>query len=311
MTQIHIPVMAQEVLEGLSLNPGEIVVDCTVGLGGHAQHFLDATEPNGKVIGIDKDEDAVEIARGRLEKFRNRCICVKEDYKEIKSVLQKLGIKRAHGVFFDLGLSFLQIDTASRGFSFMKDGPLDMRMDRETTLTAYKVVNEFKEEQLCELIRVFGEEPFAEKIARNIILERKNSPILSTGSLARLVIKSIGYQKKRSKINPATRTFQAIRIYINKELESLKEALPQAIDVLFPKGKIAVISFHSLEDRIVKETFKKYAKGCTCPSDFPECICGKTSQLKIITEKPLSPTDNEIDINPHSRSAKLRIAEKL
>lgn len=311
MTQVHIPVMADEVLKGLSLHPGDIVVDCTIGLGGHSQHFLEATEPNGKVIGIDKDEDAVEIARGRLEKAKDRCVCIKGDFKNIKKILEKLQIKRVHAVFFDLGVSFLQLDTASRGFSFIKDGPLDMRMDRETELTAYKIVNEFSEEELLEILRVYGEEEYATKIARNIIEERHVSPILSTCSLARLITKSIGHHYKKKKIHPATRTFQAIRIYINNELESLRVALPDAIDMLFPSGRIAVISFHSLEDRIVKETFKILQKGCVCPPDFPVCQCGKIPKLNILTPKPILPSREEIEKNPHARSAKLRIAEKI
>ena len=311
MTQVHIPVMAKEVAQELALNPGDIVVDCTIGLGGHAQYFLDAIEPNGKVIGIDKDEDAVEIAYGRLEKAKDRCICIKNDFKNIKKTIDSLGIKRVHAVFFDLGVSFLQLDTASRGFSFMKDGPLDMRMDRETELTAYKVVNEFSEEQLEEIIRSYGEERFADRVAKAIVDERNNSPILSTASLARTVTKCIGHYYRKLKIHPATRTFQAIRIHINRELESLKAALPDAIDMLFPSGRIAVISFHSLEDRIVKETFKQLEKGCICPPDFPICKCEKVPQLKILTSKPLVATPEEIEKNPLCRSAKLRVAEKI
>lgn len=290
----HYPVMHRELLELLEFKNKKTVVDCTMGLGSHALKFFEAMDKDARLIGIDRDEDSLKIAEQKLSGYRDRLTLVKADFAEIDSVLKNLGIKEVDVFLFDLGISMYQLTSAERGFSFLQEGPLDMRMDRDLFLCAYDLVNNLSEIELENIFRRFGEERYAKKIARHIVNVRKNEPIATTGQLSRIITQAV--PGRYSKIHPATRVFQALRIAVNRELEVLSLGVSKAIGHLREKGKIAVISFHSLEDRIIKHTFKEFAsKGI----------------LRIITKKPLIPSGAEIEENNHSRSAKLRIAEKI
>lgn len=294
MEVIHKPVLLKEAVSLLTENWGRIYVDCTLGLGGHAKEILRQREEIF-LIGIDKDEDAIQIAKENLREFEGRFTIYKADFKDFDLVLQEEGIERVDGFLFDLGTSMLQLKS-ERGFSFQIDAPLDMRMDKEQTLTAYKVVNEYPERELVRIIKEYGEEKFANKIARAIVQRRKKKPIETTGELVEIILSVVPEYYKHGRIHPATRTFQAIRIEVNKELESLREALYKTPDHLNPKGRLVVISFHSLEDRIVKHFMKEKEQ---------------EGVLKIITKKPITPSEEEIKENPASRSAKLRAAERI
>ncbi|NTW06647.1 MAG: 16S rRNA (cytosine(1402)-N(4))-methyltransferase RsmH [Syntrophaceae bacterium] len=305
----HKPVMLEEVLKWLCVNKNGIYVDGTVGGAGHAYEILKAT--NGFLVGIDCDNDALLAAEKRLAEFGTRKVLVKANFAELGSVLENLQIKKVDGVLLDLGVSSHQLNQAERGFSFNQQAPLDMRMDRSLKLSAYDIVNSFAQEDLERIIRVFGEEKMAGRIARAISQKRRLSPLSTTVELANVISSAIPAKFRRQKIHPATRTFQAIRIAVNSELDSIKPAIDSAINVLNHGGRICIISFHSLEDRIVKNEFRDLTGGCICPKDVPICVCRREAKLKILTKKAVTPTAAEVEDNPRSRSAKLRVAERV
>ncbi|MBE3554752.1 MAG: 16S rRNA (cytosine(1402)-N(4))-methyltransferase RsmH [Thermicanus sp.] len=306
----HRTVLLQEAVEALQIKENGIYVDGTLGGGGHSEAILSRLK-NGLLIGIDQDDRAIAAAVERLHPGENRLLLVRDNFVHMDEILKEQGIEKVDGFLFDLGVSSPQLDEEERGFRYQEDAPLDMRMDRRQTLTAYEVVNEWPEGELARIIREYGEERFARSIARRIVERRKTAPIATTGELVEVIKEAIPAPARRTGPHPAKRTFQAIRIAVNRELEVLGRVLHLAIGRLKPGGRIAVISFHSLEDRIVKETFQEYAAGCTCPPDFPVCVCGKEPIVKIITRKPILPSEEEIGRNPRARSAKLRVAEKV
>ncbi len=315
----HQPVMVNEVLDALKCG-GELVqgmsgeriyVDGTAGCGGHTLEILKRTKPTAKVVCIDRDEEALEVARIKLKNYKDRAILVHNNFSEIKSILKKLGIGHVDGILLDLGLSSLQLEREYRGFSFQKDGPLDMRMDQKKGKTAFDIVNLSSEEELKDIIRNYGEERWAAKIAKRIVEKRAHKPISTTGELAELIFSCIPRRFHPKRIHPATKTFQAIRIVLNDELQHITKCLGEGVNALAMGGRFCVISYHSLEDRMVKRMFKAYEQGCTCPPSLPECLCGFKPKLKVITRRPLRPSEEEVRLNPRSRSAKLRIAEKI
>ena len=307
---IHRPVLSQEIVSLLDPRPGGVVVDGTVGLGGHAEALLQA-ESGVTVIGIDRDEEALRHAANRLSPFKERVRLIHGNYRDLGEHLDVLGIDTITGFLLDLGLSSLQLDTANRGFSFRHDGPLDMRMDTTQSMTAAELVNHSSEDELVRILRDYGEERFARRIVRAILAARAKELIETTGRLAEIVHSAIPRKFHPKAIHPATRTFQALRIAVNEELANLKEGLEGGFQAIAPGGVIAVISFHSLEDRIVKGFFRYKALSCTCPPDFPVCVCDKKVEVEIITKKPIRPSPEEIAANPRARSAKLRAARKL
>ena len=307
---IHRPVLSQEIVHLLGLRPGGVVVDGTVGLGGHAEALLQA-EPEVTVIGIDRDEEALRHAANRLSPFKERVRLIHGNYRDLGEHLDVLGIDTITGFLLDLGLSSLQLDTANRGFSFRYDGPLDMRMDATEEVTAAELVNHSSEEELVRILRNYGEERFARRIVRAIFAARTKGQIETTGRLAEIVHSAIPRKFHPKVLHPATRTFQALRIAVNEELSNLKEGLEAGFQAIAPGGVIAVISFHSLEDRIVKEFFRYKALSCTCPPDFPVCVCDKKVEMEILTRKPIRPSSEEVAKNPRARSAKLRAARKF
>lgn len=307
----HIPVLLKEVLAYLRPQGDRIYLDGTVGGGGHAWQILKASSPTGVLVGIDLDLEAMRIARERLSPLEGRFTLIQGSFEELKAILARLGIERVHGVLFDLGASSFQLKEPERGFSFREEGPLDMRMDQGKRLTAAELVNALSEEELKELISMYGEERWAGRIARSICQARARKPLTSTRELAEIVAAAIPRTCHPRRIHPATKTFQSLRIAVNGELESLVRSLEDAVDVLSTGGRICVISFHSLEDRLVKHTFRKLEKGCICPPFFPTCRCGKGSSLKLLTRHPLTPSAEELERNPSSRSAKLRAAERI
>ncbi len=300
----HIPVLLEEVVKGLAVRPGGLYIDATIGEGGHAEAILEASSPDGYLLGIDVDDEALRRASERLARFKGRFALVRGSYRNLADIARREGFFRVDGILFDLGFAFFQVEDPRRGFSFYLNGPLDMRYDRTSRISAYHIVNQIPEEELAEIIRKYGEEPKAHRIARAIAQAR---PIRSTLELARVVEQVVG---SGGRIHPATRVFQAIRIAVNQELDNLKEALPQAVELLKPGGRVAVISFHSLEDRIVKEFFRRESRDCICPPEMPVCVCGHKATLKVITAKPITPSPEEVEANPRSRSARLRIAER-
>lgn len=307
----HVPVMSGEVIFYLAPKPGGVYVDGTVGGGGHSQQILDASRPDGIVIGFDRDEEAVGVATGRLAPYGGRFRLFNRNFAELENTLAELGIDCVDGLLLDLGVSSYQLDKAERGFSFLKDAPLDMRMDPSSSETAGHLVNDLSEKDLARLIRDYGEERWAVRIAKRIVEARKVAPLQTTLQLTDIIKGSIPRAKWEDRLHPATRTFQALRIAVNRELESLEKGLVDGIRLLRSGGRIAVISFHSLEDRIVKNTFREYARGCVCPKSTPLCVCGRVPQVRILTGKPVLPGNEEVLANPRSRSAKLRVAEKL
>lgn len=307
----HVSVLLRECIEALQIKPNGIYVDCTTGGGGHSLEIAKRLTDGGRLIAIDRDEDALRAAGKRLADFADRVTFVHSNYAMLQSVLADLGIPGVDGVLADLGVSSYQLDTAERGFSYMQDAPLDMRMDREQPLRAYDVVNTYSEEELRRILYDFGEEKFARNIAANIVKKRSERPIKTTLELAELVKASMPKTAREGGHHPAKRTFQAIRIEVNSELSSIPPALDAAVHALNPGGRIAVITFHSLEDRLVKQKFAALSSGCTCPREFPVCVCGKKPVVRIITKKPVTAGDDELEVNPRSRSAKLRVAEKI
>lgn len=306
----HVPVLLREVLEGLNLGNDKIYVDCTIGGAGHSEKILENTK-NSMLIGIDQDEDAILASSKRLEKYKSRVKIVRSNFANIKNVLASLNIEKVDGILADLGVSSHQIDTASRGFSFRFDGDLDMRMDMSQSLSAKNVVNEYSEENLKRIFKDFGEEKFASSIARKIVNERKKEPIATTKQLEKIILSAVPRYKGNDGSSNVQRTFQAIRIEVNHELDILENFIRDAESVLSPGGRLVIITFHSLEDRIVKQTFKDLATGCICPSDFPVCVCGRKPKVKIVTPHPITATTEELETNRRSASAKLRVIEKL
>ena len=307
----HVSVLLRECIEALQIKPNGIYVDCTTGGGGHSLEIAKRLTDGGRLIAIDRDEDALRAAGKRLADFADRVTFVHSNYAMLQSVLADLGIPGVDGVLADLGVSSYQLDTAERGFSYMQDAPLDMRMDREQPLRAYDVVNTYSEEELRRILYDFGEEKFARNIAANIVKKRSERPIETTLELAELVKASMPKTAREGGHHPAKRTFQAIRIEVNSELSSIPPALDAAVHALNPGGRIAVITFHSLEDRLVKQKFAALSSGCTCPREFPVCVCGKKTVVRVITKKPVTAGEDELEVNPRSRSAKLRVAEKI
>ncbi len=307
----HIPVMLEPAIEHLNCRPGGIYIDGTVGGGGYTRAILEKSEPDGTVVGLDWDMEAIERVRERLSVYGSRLILEKADYADIRQALYKHNLERVDGIVVDLGLSSYQIDDAERGFSFMQEGPLDMRMDRELPLSAADLVNTLPERELADLIYRYGEERMSRRIARAIVTERKNRPIEGTRELAELIRKAVPRTRDAVRIHPATRTFQALRIAVNHELESLERFLPEAFDLLGPGGRLCVVSFHSLEDRIVKETFREWARQCRCPRELAACACEGRPLVRVLTRKTLRPSPDEVERNPRARSARLRAVEKL
>ena len=298
----HVPVLLNEVIDALQVSPGGRYLDCTVGEGGHAAAVL---EHGGSVLGIDIDPKAIEIARERLRQYGDMAILINNNYADLEQIASAVGFKPAQGILFDLGVSSPQLADAHRGFSFQLDSPLDMRFDPHQEITAATVVNTFSEQDLANIIKTYGEEHRSSAIARSIVASR---PLNTTTQLADVVAKTMG---QRGKIHPATRTFQALRIFINQELERLKAALRQAVNILESGGRLVVISFHSLEDRLVKEFFNKESRDCICPPRTPICICNHHASLRLINRKVIKPSHIELQTNPRSRSAKMRVAERI
>lgn len=303
----HIPIMLDEVIEGLDIKPDGIYVDGTLGGGGHSYEIAKRLVSGGRLIGIDQDEAAIKAAGARLSGFGDRVTIVRSNYAQMVSVLQSLGIEQVDGILLDLGVSSHQLDNAERGFSYMEDAPLDMRMDRRQEKTAGDIVNFYSQAELTRIIRDYGEDKFAAKIAAKIMGFRENKPVETTGELAEIIKSAIPMKYRLTGGHPAKRTFQAIRIELNRELEILEESIEGMLDILSDRGRMAVITFHSLEDRIVKSAFKKAESPCTCPPDFPICVCGKKSKGFVASRKPLIPSDEETERNPRAKSSKLRI----
>ncbi|AGB19401.1 16S rRNA (cytosine(1402)-N(4))-methyltransferase RsmH [Thermoanaerobacterium thermosaccharolyticum] len=304
----HESVLLNETIEYLKVKPDGVYVDGTLGGGGHSYEILRRL-PKGRLIAIDRDMDALHAASMRLKDFNNVTF-VHDNYKNIKNILKNIDIERIDGAILDLGVSSYQLDEVKRGFSYMHDAPLDMRMDKESALTAEHVVNNYSEDDIAKILFDYGEEKWAKRIAKFIVEERKKRPIKTTFQLVDIIKKAVPASKRRTGPHPAKRTFQAIRIEVNDELKGLDSAIDDFIDVMNPNGRIAIITFHSLEDRIVKNMYKKLENPCTCPKNLP-CTCGKKPVIKIITKKPVTPNKEELETNPRSRSAKLRVAEKL
>jgi len=306
----HISIMLQECIEGLNIKPDGIYVDCTLGGAGHSLEILKKLSRKGKLIGIDQDLDALSAAKERLKDYEN-VIFVHNNFYNIEDILEELNIEKVDGILMDLGVSSYQLDEGERGFSYMQDAPLDMRMNRESPFSAYNVVNEYSLEELHDVIKSFGEEKFAKKIATIIVDRRKKKPIETTFELVDIIKASIPARFRQEGGHPAKRTFQAIRIEVNKELHILDRAITNSIEALNSKGRIAIITFHSLEDRIVKNKYKDLQDPCNCPKELPMCVCKKTPIINIITKKPIEASEEELKVNSRSKSAKLRIAEKI
>ncbi len=306
----HTSVLLEEVIQGLAIKPEGIYVDGTLGGAGHAGQICRRLGEQGRLIGIDQDADAIATASQRLEVFGSRVTIRRSNYSDMANILRELGIGLVDGILLDLGVSSFQLDNRERGFSYRMDAPLDMRMDDRQELTAARVVNEYPEMELFHVIRRYGEDRFAKNIAKHIVAERQRQPILTTGRLAEIIDQSVPQKMKRQG-HPAKRTFQAIRIEVNQELNVLEQNINDMIDLLKPGGRFCIITFHSLEDRIVKNAFRTAENPCTCPPDFPVCVCGKQSKGKVLTRKPMLPSDEEKENNPRSKSAKLRIFEHI
>lgn len=306
----HKSVLLNETINGLSIKADGIYVDGTLGGAGHAYEIARRLGEKGSIVGIDRDEAAIEAARVRLKDFRERVTIVRSNYCDMKSLLHHMGIDKVDGIVLDLGVSSYQLDTPERGFSYREDAPLDMRMDRRQKMTARDIVNEYSEMELYRVIRDYGEDKFAKNIAKHIVAARGKSSIETTGQLTEIIRQSIPMKYQKKSGHPAKRTFQAIRIELNGELDVLRESLDDMIDILNPGGRLCIITFHSLEDRIVKSAFRKNENPCTCPKDFPVCVCGKVSKGSIITKKPILPSAEETESNSRAKSAKLRIFER-
>ncbi len=311
MEIFHKPVLVAEIIASLQCRTGAVYLDGTLGGGGHAFAILRSSAPDGRVIGIDADGDALRQAEKHLASFGDRKILVKGNFADMKTILSGMKIEEVEGILLDLGVSSHQLDTAERGFSFTLDAPLDMRMDRDRGPSAYDLVHTLAREELKRILREFGEERMAGRISRAIVKRRTLSPIRTTNDLAGVVTGAMPKVRGPVRIHPATRTFQALRIAVNDELANLQQALADGMELLKPGGRFSVISFHSLEDRIVKNAFHTAEKGCICPPDLPVCACGRKPTMKVLTRKPVLPGEEEIRDNPRARSAKLRTAERI
>ena len=306
----HISVLLDETIDGLDIKPDGIYVDGTLGVGGHSYEILRRLSPKGRLIGIDQDGEALKAAGERLKEFENQITLVRSNYCEIDKVLKELNVEKVDGILLDIGVSSYQLDNLERGFSYKSDAPLDMRMDTRQELTAADVVNTYSENELFKIIKDYGEDKFAKNIAKHIVLARKEKPLETTKELSEVIKRAIPMKVKAKGGHPAKKTFQAIRIEVNQELTVLKESIDKMIDLLKPNGRICIITFHSLEDRIVKTKFRENENPCTCPPNFPVCVCGKKSKGKVITRKPIIPSEDEIEENKRAKSSKLRIFER-
>ena len=306
----HQSVLLEETIENLNIVPDGIYVDGTLGGGGHAFQVCSRLSEKGHFIGIDQDAAAIQAAGDRLKPFEDKVTIVRSNYSDMKQVLKELGISTVNGIVLDLGVSSYQLDTAERGFSYRENAPLDMRMDQRQDKTARDIVNGYSEMELYRMIRDYGEDKFAKNIAKHIVRARQNGPVETTEELTEIIKAAIPMKFRAVGGHPAKRTFQAIRIELNQELEVLKGHLNEMIELLAPKGRICIITFHSLEDRIVKNIFRKCENPCECPPSFPTCVCGKKSLGKVITRKPILPSEEELEVNPRSKRAKLRVFER-
>ena len=305
--EYHKPVLFDEVMENIISEGDAVYVDCTLGGGGHTEGMLERSSSESKVIGIDQDKEAINFAKERLKKYGNKIEIFQDNFRNLDTVIYLAGYNKVDRILMDIGVSSNQLDNLERGFSYRYDAKLDMRMDRNLKISAYEVVNDFSEKEIADIIYKYGEEPKSRKIAKNIVEYRKNKKIETTLELSEIIIKSIGKSMKK---HPSKRTFQAIRIFVNKELEVLEEALDKAVNLLNNNGKLLVITFHSLEDRMVKEKFREYENPCTCPPEIPVCVCNKKSLGKVITKKPITAKKSELNENNRAHSAKLRIFER-
>jgi len=306
----HKSILLNECMEGLSIKEDGIYVDGTLGGGGHSFHILERLGERGRLIGIDQDEDAIKAATKRLEAFANKVTIVRDNYEHFQTILSSLSIPKVDGILLDLGVSSYQFDEADRGFSYRFDAPLDMRMDRRQDFTAKDLINNYSEQELYRIIRDYGEDKFARNIAKHIVKEREKKPIETTFELSEIISHAIPMKMRVQGGHPAKKTFQAVRIALNRELEVLEESIEGMIKALKPEGRLCIISFHSLEDRIVKKAFRTAEDPCICPKDFPICTCGRKSLGRVISKKAIIPSDLEMEENPRARSAKLRIFER-
>lgn len=307
----HVSILLSECLDSLHIRPDGVYVDATLGGAGHSRHIAERLTEGGRLIALDRDDMALENAKTRLADVMDRVTLVKSDFRNLDTALASCGVRQVDGILFDLGVSSPQLDIAERGFSYMQDARLDMRMDQQQALSAYEVVNDWSRQELRRILWEYGEERYAPQIAAAIDRARQQQPIETTVQLADIIRAAMPPAARREKQHPAKRSFQAIRIAVNDELMAVQEAMERAIDALAPGGRLAVITFHSLEDRIVKNAFQKAAQGCTCPKDFPICVCGNKAKVKLAARKPTLPSTEEIARNPRARSAKLRVCEKL
>jgi 16S rRNA (cytosine1402-N4)-methyltransferase len=307
----HETVLLNETVENLNIKPDGIYVDGTLGGGGHSELICSKLDDNGLLIGIDQDEDALRFTKEKLKRFSNKLKLVNNNFSNIKGILDSLGIEKINGMIMDLGVSSYQLDKGERGFSYMQDAELDMRMDRKKDLTAKEVVNTYPEEELNKVIKLYGEEKWASRITKFIIEARKDKDIETTGELVDIIKGAIPAGARRNGPHPAKRTFQAIRIEVNNELGILERTVKDISERLEKKGRISIITFHSLEDRIIKNVYRDLSKGCICPPELPICQCDNKPMLKVITRKPIYPSDMEVENNPRARSAKLRVAERI
>lgn len=306
----HASVLLDETIRELKIKPDGIYVDGTLGGGGHAYHVLSRLSEKGRYIGIDQDEDAIRASTRRLAPFKDKVTIVRDNYVNLPKVLKNLGISHVDGILLDLGVSSFQLDEKDRGFTYREDVPLDMRMDQRQTFSAKDIVNGYSEQELFHIIRDYGEDKFAKNIAKHIAAEREKAPIETTGQLIEVIKHAIPMKVRAVGGHPAKKTFQAIRIECNRELDVLKTSLDQMIGLLNPQGRLCIITFHSLEDRIVKRAFRKNENPCTCPPNFPICTCGNESKGKVITRKPIIPTEEELTRNKRAKSSKLRVFER-
>ena len=306
----HVSVLLHETVDGLNVRPDGTYVDATLGGGGHAFEVCGRLGDKGRFIGIDQDADAIRAASERLAGFGEKVTIIRSNYRDMKPRLREIGVDKVDGIVLDLGVSSYQLDTAERGFSYRADAPLDMRMDQRQKMTARDIVNGYSEAELYRVIRDYGEDRFAKNIAKHIAAEREKGPIETTGQLNEIIRHAIPMKIQKTSGHPSKRTFQAIRIELNHELDVLKDSLEDMIDMLNPGGRICIITFHSLEDRIVKSLFRKSENPCTCPSHFPVCVCGRTPKGRVVTRKPILPSEEETQSNSRSKSAKLRIFER-
>ena len=310
MEFVHKSIMLEEVIESLAIKPNGIYVDGTLGGAGHSSEIVKRLGEDGRLIGIDQDGEAIEAATKRLKPYKDKVTIVRSNYAQMKEVLRDLGIPKVDGILLDLGVSSYQLDNAERGFTYREDVPLDMRMDQRQTKTAKDIVNDYSEMELCHIIRNYGEDKFAKNIAKHIVQARQKAPIETTGQLIEVIKAAIPKKVRATGGHPAKKTFQAIRIELNHELDVLKNNLEDMIDLLNDEGRIAIITFHSLEDRIVKNIFRTSERPCICPPEFPVCVCGRVSKGKVITRKPIVPGKEELEENSRSKSAKLRVFER-